>query len=108
MNRLDSAEAGSGIIVRGGIARGGPGATGAGEPETEVWGKTGLGELLGEMDQTEFILRYTLSHPHCHTTIVGTMNLDHLAANLLAAEKGPLPKELYDRAGRQVRQALKG
>ena len=59
----------------------------------EVWAKAGLGESFGEMDQTEFILRYTLSHPHHHSTIVGTTNPDHLAANLLAAEKGPLPKE---------------
>ena len=46
----------------------------------------------------EFMLRYTLSHPSLHTTIVGTANPDHLAANLNAAAKGPLPSDLYTAA----------
>jgi aryl-alcohol dehydrogenase-like predicted oxidoreductase len=47
------------------------------------------------MKRAELILRYTLSHPHCHTTIVGTCNTDHLAENLAAAARGPLPADLY-------------
>jgi aryl-alcohol dehydrogenase-like predicted oxidoreductase len=42
------------------------------------------------------MLRFTISHPDMHTTIVGTANPDHLAANLAAAGKGPLPAELYE------------
>jgi hypothetical protein len=30
-----------------------------------------------------------------HTTIVGTKNPEHLAANIAAASKGPLPGEIY-------------
>ncbi len=48
------------------------------------------------MKRAELILRYTLSHPHCHTTIVGTCDDAHLAENLAAAARGPLPPDLYD------------
>ena len=44
------------------------------------------------------MLRFTLTHPEMHTTIVGTSNLDHLAANVEAAAKGPLPRDQYDAA----------
>ncbi|MCH7943702.1 MAG: hypothetical protein IIB67_10785 [Proteobacteria bacterium] len=37
------------------------------------------------MKASELILRYTLSHPYCHTTIVGTRNPAHLLDNLAAA-----------------------
>ena len=47
-----------------------------------------LDELLeaGE-SRTAFLLRFTLSHPHCHTTIVGTLNPDHLAQNCALTKK---------------------
>ncbi len=54
------------------------------------------------MKPAELILRYTLSHPHCHTTIVGTLDPDHLAENLAACEKGPLPAELYEEVTKRV------
>ena len=100
-------KAGIGTIIRGGIARGGPEAETSQGPETDVWTKAGLKELLDGMTAAELILRYTLAHPHCDTTIVGTLNPDHLAANLAAAEKGPLPADLYDQVTRRVRAALK-
>jgi aryl-alcohol dehydrogenase-like predicted oxidoreductase len=53
------------------------------------------------------ILRYTLSHPHCDTTIVGTLNPLHLAENVAAAGRGPLPKDLYDEITRRVRSAAR-
>ena len=43
------------------------------------------------MSRHEFILRFTLAHPACHTTIVGTTSLDHMRSNLDAARAGPLP-----------------
>ncbi len=62
----------------------------------EVWAKAKLDKVLpAEMTRAELILRYTLSHPHCHTAIVGTANPAHLTENVSAATKGPLPPDLY-------------
>ncbi len=90
-----AAETGAGIIIRGGIAHGGPDAEIQRQALNEIWTRAKLDELLSEgMNRAELILRYTLSHPHCHTTIVGTCDADHLAQNLAAAARGPLPAEL--------------
>lgn len=98
-----AAEAGSGIIIRGGVARGEPGS---GLGNADRWAKferARLDELLetGET-RTGFLLRFTLSHPHCHTTIVGTMNPDHLKENLAIAEKGALPADIYAEAKKRL------
>jgi aryl-alcohol dehydrogenase-like predicted oxidoreductase len=91
-----AAEGGAGIIIRGGIAHGGPDAEIQRPTLNDIWTRTRLDEiLLDGMSRTELILRYTLSHPHCHTTIVGTCNPEHLAENLAAAQRGPLPPDLY-------------
>ncbi|MCA9119170.1 MAG: aldo/keto reductase [Planctomycetaceae bacterium] len=90
-----AAKTGAGIIIRGGIAQGGPEAEIQRPALNDVWNKANLDELLpAGMRRAELILRYTLSHPHCHTTIVGTCNPEHLAENLAAAQKGSLPQEL--------------
>lgn len=73
---------------------------------SELWAKAALDELCDGISPSELILRYTLAHPHCHTTIVGTKNADHLAANVAAADKGPLPAELYDQVAGRVAEAL--
>lgn len=100
-----AAQSAAGVIVRGGIAQGGwEGAVAPGERKS-VWESAHLGELCDGMDPSELILRYTLSHPHCHTTIVGTLDPDHLAGNVAAAEKGPLDKDLYDEITRRVAEA---
>jgi aryl-alcohol dehydrogenase-like predicted oxidoreductase len=57
------------------------------------------------MPMMEFMLRFTISHPDLHTTIVGTSNPAHLADNLAAAAKGPLPDDLYREAKRVLDQA---
>lgn len=91
-----AAESGAGIILRGGIAQGGPDAEIQRPALNEIWTKANLDELRPDgMTRAELILRYTLSHPHCHTAIVGTCNLNHLAENLAAASYGPLPTDLY-------------
>ena len=41
------------------------------------------------MTRTQFMLRYTISNPSMHTTIVGTASMEHLADNLRTAELGP-------------------
>jgi aryl-alcohol dehydrogenase-like predicted oxidoreductase len=114
----DAAEAGSGTIIRGGVARGVPDkgiedASRFPEPFRERmqqmmqqrqdrWESATLDDLLDGTTRTEFMLRFTLSHPQMHTTIVGTANPEHLAANLRAAEKGPLPPDVYEEAKRRL------
>lgn len=98
-----AAESGAGIIIRGGIAHGGPDAEIQRPALNDVWTQARLDELLPDgMSRAELILRYTLTHPHCHTTIVGTCDDDHLSANLAAAERGPLPDELYANVAERV------
>jgi len=90
-----AAEAGAGIIIRGGIAHGGPDAVIKRPPLNDAWEAARLDELLPEgMTRAELILRHTLSHPHADTIIVGTCDLDHLSQNIVAANRGPLPEEL--------------
>jgi len=98
-----AAETGAGIIIRGGIAHGGPDAEIERPSLNEVWSRAGIDEIRpGDLTRAELILRYTLSHPHCHTTIVGTCSPDHLAENLAAAARGPLPPDLYAEVTRRV------
>jgi aryl-alcohol dehydrogenase-like predicted oxidoreductase len=98
-----AAEAGAGIIIRGGIAQGGPDAEIQRPALNDVWTRARLDEVLpAGMNRAELILRYTFSHPHCHTTIVGTCNHAHLAENLAAAAKGPLPSDLYAEVSSRV------
>lgn len=96
-------EAGAGIIIRGGVARGEPGAGLGNEDRWATFEKANLDELLEEGEsRTAFLLRFTLSHPYCHTTIVGTVNPDHLAENIAMAEKGPLPADVYEEAKKRL------
>ncbi|MCA9126498.1 MAG: aldo/keto reductase [Planctomycetales bacterium] len=89
------AESGAGVIIRGGIAQGGPEAEIQRPAVNDAWAKAQLDDLLTEeMSRAELILRYTISNPCCHATIVGTANLIHLAENVAAAEVGPLPPKL--------------
>ncbi len=101
-----AAEAGIGIIIRGGVARGEEGV-GLGRPDRwQKFNDAHLDDLLerGE-SRTSFLLRYTLAHPHADTIIVGTLHPEHLAENVAAVEKGPLPSEVYAEAKRRLAQA---
>ncbi len=103
-----AAQTGAGIILRGGIAHGGPDAEIQRPALYDIWNKAKLVELLPQgMTKAELILRYTLSHPDCNTTIVGTCNLQHLAENLAAAKKGALPLELSQEIAQRVQFAKK-
>jgi len=98
-----AAETGAGIIIRGGIAQGGPDAEIQRPALNDVWTRAKLDEVLPTgMTRSELILRYTLSHPHCHTTIVGTCNPQHLAENLAAVAKGPLLPDLYQQVASRI------
>ena len=60
------------------------------------------------MTRMEFILRFTYSHPDLDTTIVGTINPDHLQDNIDALLKGPLPREIYEEAKKRLAEAGQG
>jgi aryl-alcohol dehydrogenase-like predicted oxidoreductase len=61
-------------------------------------GQTAFDDLRDGATPMEFLLRFTLSHPDMSTTIVGTANPEHLAANVAAARKGPLAADVYEAA----------
>jgi aryl-alcohol dehydrogenase-like predicted oxidoreductase len=98
-----AAEAGAGIVIRGGAARGAP--TREGGDAWELWQEAGLDDLLGSMTRMEFLLRFTYTHPSLDTTIVGTLNMDHLQENLRALEQGPLDAATYEEAKRRLAAA---
>ncbi len=89
-----AADAGAGIVIRGGIGLGHRG----GEETWSKWERARLDEISDGMSRYEFVLRYTLTHPSCHTTIVGTQDVAHLSANVAAAKAGPLSAEVYREA----------
>ncbi|RCS50654.1 aldo/keto reductase [Bremerella cremea] len=98
-----AAATGAGIIIRGGIAQGGPDAEIQRPNLNDVWDNAKLDELLtAEMTRAELILRYTLSHPHCDTTIIGTCSAAHLQENIAATNQGPLPDSLYQEISQRV------
>jgi aryl-alcohol dehydrogenase-like predicted oxidoreductase len=102
----EAAKSGAGIIIRGGVARGEPGSGLGNENRWEVFAKAGLDELRAEGEsRTAFLLRFTLSHPHCHTTIVGTLKQEHLRENVEVACKGPLYPDVYEEAKKRLSAA---
>ena len=103
---IRAAEAGAGIIIRGGIGLGGPDADLLENVPVDVWKQAALQELCDTMKPAELILRYTITHPACHTTIVGTRSVEHLKENVAAATRGPLPDDLYEEVRRRVAVAI--
>ena len=106
----DAANAGAGTIIRGGVARGGPAeekdwgqrlVDTSADPKA-IWQSARLDDLLDGATPVEFVLRFTLTHPDLHTTIVGTGKVAHLQANVAAAQKGPLPPDVYAEAKRRL------
>jgi len=98
-----AAAAGIGTIIRGGVARGEPGA---GRGSAERWAKFEAAQLddlrePGE-SRTSFLLRFTLSHPHIGTIIAGTLQPEHLYENIAAAHRGMLPADTYAEAKRRL------
>ena len=109
----EAAGAGAGTFIRGGAARGaaaedknwrtGPLSQDPGIGQRN-WETSAMADLLSEagMSNMEFVLRFTLSHPGLSTTIVGTANPVHLASNIVVAERGPLPADLYEEAKKRL------
>ena len=110
-----AARAGAGTVIRGGVARGAPSREKHWDvrrlPEVpperprEIWEGADLDDLLDGASPMEFTLRFTLSHPDLHTTIVGTASTEHLRQNLESARKGPLPEDVYQEARRRLEAA---
>jgi aryl-alcohol dehydrogenase-like predicted oxidoreductase len=104
-----AAATGAGIILRGGIAQGGPDAEIKRPKLDSIWDAARLDELLDfepGTSRAEFIFRFTIAHPHCDTTIVGTCNHEHLDENLSAVAKGPLPDELIAQVVQRVNEVV--
>jgi aryl-alcohol dehydrogenase-like predicted oxidoreductase len=110
-----ASEAGAGIIIRGGVARGAP-EDWRGRRYYMIdantlqsrWDEAKLDELLGGPSgegRVEWMLRFTLSDPHLDTTIVGTKNPGHLRSNVAAALKGPLADDVIAEAKRRLEAA---
>ena len=90
-----AAAAGAGTVIRGGVRQ-------RYMQSLDRYESAGLDEILDGMSRLEFMLRFTLTHPDMHTTIVGTANPAHLAANLAAAQKGVLPADVYEAAKKRL------
>jgi aryl-alcohol dehydrogenase-like predicted oxidoreductase len=97
-----AAKAGSGIVIRGGAAKGAPSEGKQAGLQWERWQAAKLEDLLGDMTPMEFILRFTFTNPDLDTTIVGTANPAHLRANVEVLRQGPLPADLYAEAKRRL------
>ena len=98
-----AAEAGIGIIIRGGVARGEPGVGLGDNDRWQKYEEAGLDELREpDESRTAFLLRFTLTHPHAHTIIVGTLQPEHLQENLRVVARGPLSPEVYAEAKRRL------
>jgi aryl-alcohol dehydrogenase-like predicted oxidoreductase len=107
-----AAQAGAGVLIRGGVARGTASEdkawsvrplSGGDVPAGPTWQAAGLDELLENgMNRHEFILRFTLSLPGLSSTIVGTSKLDHLRHNVAMAARGPLPADVHAEAVRRL------
>jgi aryl-alcohol dehydrogenase-like predicted oxidoreductase len=100
-----ASKAGSGIVIRGGAAKGAPSEGKQKGLQWERWQAAKLDELIGDMSPMEFILRFTFTNPDLDTTIVGTANPAHLRANVEVLRKGPLPADLYAEAKRRLAAA---
>jgi aryl-alcohol dehydrogenase-like predicted oxidoreductase len=99
-----SAQAGIGTVIRGGVAKGEPGVSGISQPEPwAFFEKANLDELREEGEsRTSFVLRFTLTHPHMNTNIIGTLNPDHLVQNVEATLRGSLSNDVYQEAKRRL------
>jgi aryl-alcohol dehydrogenase-like predicted oxidoreductase len=107
-----AANAGAGVLIRGGAARGTASEdknwtvqplSSSGPSAQDRWEAAKLDELLENgMNRHEFILRYTLSHPGVSSAIVGTSKPEHLRSNVQMASRGPLPDDVYAEATRRL------
>ena len=99
---------GAGTIIRGALAQGEPGISYRGVRDRWYpWHWANLDEFRtsGE-SRTAFMLRFALANRAVDTAIVGTLNPQHLAENLKAAEQGPLSRDVYLQAKRRLKEVM--
>ncbi|MEZ4865384.1 MAG: aldo/keto reductase [Caldilineaceae bacterium] len=85
----EAADRGKGMIIRGVVRRIDPW-----DSLADAVTQLGLDDLRASGESAaQFLLRFAISHPALHTTIIGTKSLDHLADNIKAVEAGPLPAD---------------
>lgn len=93
--------AGAGVLVRGAAGRGVPaGRTGPLRKNPEFgtnWDRVAGVAADSGIPPIELTLRYALGHDGVSSLLVGTSDVKHLASNVEAASKGPLPRDLHDR-----------
>lgn len=86
----EAANRGKGMIIRGVVRRIDPY-----ESLDDFVTQTRLSDLYPRSENAaQFLLRYAITHPALHTTIIGTKSLEHLAENIAAVEAGPLPSDI--------------
>ncbi len=109
-----AAAGGAGVIIRGGVAQGSVAISAAEAPtyrqdqvrlQNELWDMAALDQVLDGMSRMEFMLRFALTNPDVTTVVVGTANTGHLADNISAASRGPLPTSLYAEARQRLTAA---
>lgn len=96
-----AAKRGMGTIIRGATRRVDPYVS-----LVDACTRLALDGLL-DADETpaQFLLRFVISHPDVHTVIVGTKNLDHLAENVVAAQRGALSDDVYQQTIAKLQSA---
>ena len=88
------AKLGGGTIIRGGVVQGALGKISSHLDRMQ--------DLMGDICPMEFVLRFTITHPSVHTTIVATLMPNHLAENRQVVEHGPLPPDIYAETKRRL------
>ena len=104
-----AADAGAGVVIRGGVARAAPDDWESrsyymvtNTTMRDTWDLARLDQLLDGMTRTAFLLRFTLSLPAMDTAIVGTSSVEHLRSNVAAAARGPLSDDVAAEVTRRL------
>jgi len=99
---------GAGILARGGVNWGGPVGQASRGYIADLWNRSGLDAYTKHMSAVELQIRHTISHPDCHTNVIGSTCPEHIRANVAAADKGPLPEDLLRDLTERVAAARRG
>ncbi len=87
----------TGVVARGSIKKYDP------QVYTERLKVAKLYELCEEGEsETDFLIRYTMSHPGVAVSLIGTKNVEHLIENAKVGRKEALSPEIYAEAKRRL------